>query len=141
MSRIGSVLGSVIDTFRSPKPKHLSNNNQRNSDININNDNTREGTASKSTSSRFNYNNNDKQVEQPQATIRDNKRVRTPTSKTVKLTPELVSLVQEGTITEEQARNIMLDDIKCNKLMAPYQGRLPTEGMGQNASLEAGYLA
>jgi hypothetical protein len=117
VSRIGSVLGSVIDTFRSPKPKHLSNNNQRNSDININNnnDNTREGTAFKSTSSRFNYNNNYKQVEQPQATIRDNKRVRTPTSKTVKLTPELISLVQEGTITEEQARNIMLDDIKCNK--------------------------
>ena len=35
----------------------------------------------------------------------------------------------------------ILNDQVCNKLMAPYQGRLPTEGMGQNASLEAGYLA
>ena len=30
----------------------------------------------------------------------------------------------------------ILNDQKCNKLMAPYQGRLPTEGMGQNASLD-----
>ena len=30
----------------------------------------------------------------------------------------------------------ILNDKVCNKLMAPYQGRLPTEGMGQNASLE-----
>ena len=29
----------------------------------------------------------------------------------------------------------ILDDIKCNKLLAPYQGRLPTEGMGENVSL------
>ena len=30
----------------------------------------------------------------------------------------------------------ILDDKVCNKLKAPYQGRLPSEGMGQNASLE-----
>ena len=30
----------------------------------------------------------------------------------------------------------ILDDKKCNKLMAPYQGRIPTEGMGQNANLK-----
>tara|TARA_B100001094_G_scaffold17961_2_gene15467 strand:- start:67 stop:1617 length:1551 start_codon:yes stop_codon:yes gene_type:complete len=30
----------------------------------------------------------------------------------------------------------ILNDQKCNKLLAPYQGRIPTEGMGQNASLE-----
>ena len=30
----------------------------------------------------------------------------------------------------------ILDDKICNKLMAPYQGRLPTEGIGKNASLE-----
>ena len=35
----------------------------------------------------------------------------------------------------------ILNDQVCNKLMVPYQGRLPTEGMGKNASLEAGYLA
>ena len=35
----------------------------------------------------------------------------------------------------------ILNDQVCNKLMAPYQGRLPTEGMGKNASLEAGYLS
>ena len=29
----------------------------------------------------------------------------------------------------------ILNDIKCNKLMAPYQGRLPTEGIGENVSL------
>ena len=26
----------------------------------------------------------------------------------------------------------IIDDKQCNKLMAPYQGRLPTEGMGEN---------
>ena len=30
----------------------------------------------------------------------------------------------------------ILNDKQCNKLMAPYQGRLPTEGMGENALLE-----
>jgi len=30
----------------------------------------------------------------------------------------------------------ILNDQVCNKLMAPYQGRQPSEGMGQNASLE-----
>ena len=30
----------------------------------------------------------------------------------------------------------ILDDKICNKLMAPYQGRLPTEGMGQNVGLD-----
>ena len=35
----------------------------------------------------------------------------------------------------------ILNDTTCNKLMAPYQGRIPAEGMGQNATLEAGYLA
>ena len=39
----------------------------------------------------------------------------------------------------------ILDDKVCNKLMAPYQGRIPTEGMGKNVSLEeasmsAGFL-
>ena len=29
----------------------------------------------------------------------------------------------------------IIDDKKCNKLMAPYQGRLPTEGMGENVPL------
>jgi len=29
----------------------------------------------------------------------------------------------------------ILNDKQCNKLMAPYQGRLPTEGMGENVSL------
>ena len=33
----------------------------------------------------------------------------------------------------------ILNDQVCNKLMAPYQGRLPTEGMGQNASLGGGF--
>jgi len=35
----------------------------------------------------------------------------------------------------------ILNDQVCNKLMAPYQGRLPTEGMGQNASLGGGFLS
>ena len=35
----------------------------------------------------------------------------------------------------------ILNDKVCNKLMAPYQGRLPTEGMGQNASLGGGFLS
>jgi len=30
----------------------------------------------------------------------------------------------------------ILNDQKCNKLMAPYQGRQPVEGMGENANLE-----
>ena len=30
----------------------------------------------------------------------------------------------------------ILNDTKCNKLMAPYQGRQPVEGMGENANLE-----
>ena len=30
----------------------------------------------------------------------------------------------------------ILEDQKCNKLMAPYQGRMPSEGMGENANLE-----
>jgi len=30
----------------------------------------------------------------------------------------------------------MIDDKQCNKLMAPYQGRLPTEGMGENVPLD-----
>ena len=29
----------------------------------------------------------------------------------------------------------IIDDSICNKLMAPYQGRIPSEGMGENASL------
>ena len=35
----------------------------------------------------------------------------------------------------------ILNDKICNKLMAPYQGRLPTEGMGQGANMDAGYLS
>ena len=31
----------------------------------------------------------------------------------------------------------ILDDKICNKLIAPYQGRQPSEGMGQNASLDS----
>ena len=34
----------------------------------------------------------------------------------------------------------ILNDQVCNKLMAPYQGRLPTEGMGENVSLDGGFL-
>ena len=34
----------------------------------------------------------------------------------------------------------ILNDQVCNKLMAPYQGRLPTEGMGQNADMGGGFL-
>ena len=34
----------------------------------------------------------------------------------------------------------ILDDVKCNKLMAPYQGRQPCEGMGENADMSAGFL-
>ena len=30
----------------------------------------------------------------------------------------------------------ILEDQQCNKLMAPYQGRMPSEGMGENANLE-----
>ena len=35
----------------------------------------------------------------------------------------------------------ILNDKVCNKLMAPYQGRIPSEGMGQNASLGGGFLS
>jgi hypothetical protein len=35
----------------------------------------------------------------------------------------------------------ILNDQVCNKLMAPYQGRLPTEGMGQGANMGAGFLS
>ena len=35
----------------------------------------------------------------------------------------------------------ILNDVQCNKLMAPYQGREPVEGQGKNASLEAGFLS
>ena len=35
----------------------------------------------------------------------------------------------------------ILNDQVCNKLMAPYQGRIPSEGMGQNASLGGGFLS
>ena len=34
----------------------------------------------------------------------------------------------------------ILNDQVCNKLISPYQGRLPSEGMGQNADLGAGFL-
>ena len=47
---------------------------------------------------------------------------------------------QHDTCGDNKYRQIqvleILDDKKCNKLMAPYQGRQPSEGMGQNASLE-----
>jgi len=35
----------------------------------------------------------------------------------------------------------ILNDQVCNKLMAPYQGRLPTEGMGDEANMGAGFLS
>ena len=35
----------------------------------------------------------------------------------------------------------ILNDKKCNKLIAPYQGRQPSEGMGQNASMGGGFLS
>jgi len=35
----------------------------------------------------------------------------------------------------------ILNDQICNKLMAPYQGRLPTEGMGKEANMGAGFLS
>jgi hypothetical protein len=34
----------------------------------------------------------------------------------------------------------IINDQQCNKLMAPYQGRLPSEGMGQNADMGGGFL-
>jgi hypothetical protein len=34
----------------------------------------------------------------------------------------------------------ILDDKVCHKLMAPYQGRIPSEGMGQGANMGAGFL-
>ena len=34
----------------------------------------------------------------------------------------------------------ILDDKICNKLIAPYHGRQPSEGMGQNANMSAGFL-
>ena len=34
----------------------------------------------------------------------------------------------------------ILNDQVCNKLMAPYHGRQPTEGMGQNANMSSGFL-
>jgi|TARA_B110000971_G_scaffold70495_1_gene72230 hypothetical protein len=34
----------------------------------------------------------------------------------------------------------ILNDQVCNKLMAPYHGRQPAEGMGQNANMSAGFL-
>ena len=94
VSRIGSVLGSVIDTFRSPKPRNV----------------PVDGSSSKETSIPVDA----KEVKQPQITVSSNGRVRTPSLKTVKLTPELVNLIREGSLTEEQARSVMLDNIKCN---------------------------
>ena len=94
MSRIGSVLGSVIDTFRSPKPRNV----------------PVDGSSSKETSIPVDA----KEVEQPQITVSSNGRLRTPSLKTIKLTPELVNLIREGSLTEEQARSVMLDNIKCN---------------------------
>jgi hypothetical protein len=34
----------------------------------------------------------------------------------------------------------ILNDQVCNKLMAPYHGRQPVEGMGQNANMSSGFL-
>ena len=94
VSRIGSVLGSVIDTFRSPKPRNI----------------PVDGSSSKETS----IPTDTKEVEQPRITVSSNGRLRTPSLKTIKLTPELVNLIREGSLTEEQARSVMLDNIKCN---------------------------
>ena len=71
VSRIGSVLESVIDTFRSPKPRSI----------------PVDGSSSKATSSHTDT----KEVEQPRITVSSNGRVRTPSLKTIKLTPELVT--------------------------------------------------
>ena len=35
----------------------------------------------------------------------------------------------------------ILNDIQCNKLIAPYHGRQPAPGMGQNADMSPGFLA
>ena len=34
----------------------------------------------------------------------------------------------------------ILNDKQCNRLMAPYQGRQPCEGIGENANMNAGFL-
>ena len=34
----------------------------------------------------------------------------------------------------------ILNDTVCNKLIAPYLGRQPCEGIGQNANMGAGFL-
>ena len=34
----------------------------------------------------------------------------------------------------------ILNDKQCNRLMAPYQGRQPCEGIGENADMSAGFL-
>ena len=34
----------------------------------------------------------------------------------------------------------ILDDKICNKLIAPYHGRQPCEGIGENANMGAGFL-
>ena len=34
----------------------------------------------------------------------------------------------------------ILNDKQCNRLMAPYQGRQPCEGIGENANMSAGFL-
>ena len=113
VARLGSVIGSVIATFRSPQPikkVQIDDNNN-----NTNNDNNKQ--AKVSSTSRFNYDPIEKTIEQPKITVSSNGRVRTPSLKTVKLTPELIKLIRAGEVTEEQARNIMLNDIKCNNNM------------------------
>jgi hypothetical protein len=35
----------------------------------------------------------------------------------------------------------IINDTQCNKLIAPYHGRQPAPGMGQNADMSAGFLA
>ena len=55
-----------------------------------------------------------------------------------KETVDLSDIIKEGKCISHSFEDVqlkILNDKQCNKLMAPYQGRLPTEGMGENVSL------
>ena len=91
MSRIGSVLGSVIDTFRSPKPRNV----------------PVDGSSSKETSIPV-----DAKVKQPQITVSSNGS-KNAIFENGKVDTRIGELDTRRFIDEEQAR-VMLDNIKCN---------------------------